>query len=78
MILLVAETTVAFAGTSFTTTHPAPIRALSPILTAPIILAPAPIITPSPTYPPPIRNLLSFNALEPIVTCWNITQSLPI
>lgn len=36
-------TTVAFAGTSSTTTQPAPMRALSPTMTRPMILAPAPI-----------------------------------
>src|SRR3990172_3197315 len=41
-------TTVALAGTLVTTTEPAPILAPSPIVTAPIILDPAPTTTPLP------------------------------
>lgn len=45
IILGLSSTTVALAGISFTITALAPILTLSPILTLPIIFAPAPIYT---------------------------------
>ncbi len=60
-------TAVEQAGTSRVTTAFAPIRAWSPIVTGPRILAPAPISTCPPSVTPPV-----------IVTCWNNRQFTPI
>lgn len=77
IILGLAATTVVLSGMSLVTTHPAPILQFLPIVTFPIILAPAPIKTPSLITGAPYP-LLSRNVLLPIVTCWYIITSFPI
>lgn len=74
MFLAGTPTRTEFAGKLFVTTAFAPILQLSPIVTPPIILAPAPIST----FFPIVGQLLSLSEpLFPIVTCCLNTTPSP-
>src|ERR687887_447353 len=64
-------TTTQFGGTSRTTTEPAPMRLLSPIVKPPMILAPAPTVT----LLPSVGWRFSFLRLVPpnVTPCSNVT-----